>query len=1066
MVLCKPGRPSDLQGLVCFSSVLSKPLQYRRGGLGWHPLATVKWLRESGTGWFLNSLDCEPQLQVRPACNSAGTHSCNSFDVFKVLEGSPYRRKANAVKNTVLFGIVLGGIALPVWGASYYPIRLEDAKAVYLTKDSFPVQGDGHADDSTAIQSAIDQVAVTHHEGILFVPEGRYRISRTIYVWPGVRVIGYGANRPEFVLADNTPGYQQDVGYMFFFAGSRPGAVHSVLSTELRPSPEGTVPPNNTVFDANAGTFYSAMSNVDFEIGSGNPAAVGIRFHVAQHSYLAHMDFHIGSGLAALKDVGNEAEDLHFFGGKYGIVSTKTSPGWQFTLLDSTFEGQSEAAISEHEVGLTLVHDTFRNVPHAVSIDPGFADELWVQDTRFEDISGPAIAISNENNARTEINLESIACRHVNTFALLRESGRKIAGPGENYEVRAFSQGLTMSAPGDVGKIATNFDAETVKQLPPPAGNAIAALPPADTWVNLQSLGAKGDGTTDDTAAIQKAIAENRVLYIPMGRYLVSAPIVLRPDTVLIGLQPSMTQFDLPDGVAGYQGPGGPRPLLETPKGGQNIVTGLGISTGSINSRAVGVLWMAGADSQMNDVFFFRGHDEQVPLEQRTEGYDTQYPSLWITNGGGGTFADIWTPNSNAQAGLYISNTTTPGHLYEFSNEHHTRNEVMLDQVENWELVALQTEEERDPSPSALSLDISRSRNITVANYFAYRVTAVSQPFPYAVSVSESHDIRFRNVHIFSSGKFPYDNSVHDATNHTEVRAREFALLDVPGKSAVGKRRSPSAVLEPAAQVKRLATGFSDISGAAVDAAGKLYFVDVRWQRIYRWSPETAEAVVVRNSPLGPVNLAFDKDGDLLVVSKGGKGTIYSFRPETPANQTTMLEPQAAQERPGMTALCPSGVHGIEDFSQERPWQYISPDHSVFIPAGNDFVQGQITRRIKKADILLARSLAQAIPGRPFFVSDGPDEKTYKGNVSATGTISDMKLFAEEGGESLVQDEEGNVYLAAEQVLVYNPEGKQIERIDIPERPIDLTFGGPDRRTLYILTHGSLYSVRTRVPGL
>jgi sugar lactone lactonase YvrE len=77
-----------------------------------------------------------------------------------------------------------------------------------------------------------------------------------------------------------------------------------------------------------------------------------------------------------------------------------------------------------------------------------------------------------------------------------------------------------------------------------------------------------------------------------------------------------------------------------------------------------------------------------------------------------------------------------------------------------------------------------------------------------------------------------------------------------------------------------------------------------------------------------------------------------------------------------------------------------------------------------------------------------------------------LKLFAEEGGDSLAQDVDGNVYLAAGQVLVYNQEGKQIEKIDIPERPIDLIFGGPDRRTLYILTHSSLYSVRTRVPGL
>jgi sugar lactone lactonase YvrE len=298
------------------------------------------------------------------------------------------------------------------------------------------------------------------------------------------------------------------------------------------------------------------------------------------------------------------------------------------------------------------------------------------------------------------------------------------------------------------------------------------------------------------------------------------------------------------------------------------------------------------------------------------------------------------------------------------------------------------------------------------------------------------------------------------------VRAREFAWLDVPGTPAVSARRDPSPVLEPGTQVKRLATGFSDLSGAAVDAAGKLYFVDLRWQRIYRWSPEAAEPVVVRNSPLDPVNLAFDKAGDLLVVSRGGKGLIYAFRPEESANQITLLEPQQAQERPGMTAIYPSSVQAIEGLSQERPWQYVSPDHTVFIPAANDFVQGLITRRIKKAEILLTRSLEPATPGSPFYVTNGSEEKTYKGDVSATGTIGDLKLFAEEGGESLTQDQSGNVFLAAGQVLVLNPAGKQMERIDVPERPIDLIFGGPDRRTLYILTHTSLYSVRTRVPGL
>jgi Pectate lyase superfamily protein len=572
------------------------------------------------------------------------------------------------IKKAIIFGTVLLGLVLPLRGASYYPLRLDDSKAVYLTKEQFHVTGDGSADDSAAIQAAIDKAEAEHGEGIVFVPEGRYRITRTIYVWPSVRVIGYGANRPVFVLADNTPGYQQGIGYMVFFTGGRPGGNHwrERPGNGVRPLMEGTVPPSNNVVDANPGTFYSAMSNVDFEIGSGNPAAVGIRFHVAQHCYLAHMDFHIGSGMAALKDIGNEAEDLHFYGGDYGIITQKPSPGWQFTLLDSTFEGQRKAAIREHEAGLTLIHSAFRNVPEAISIDPNYAEELWAKDVRFENISGPAITISNVNNPRTEISLENIACHHVPVFALLRETGRQVTGPGESYVVKAFSHGLTMSAPAADGEIRTNFDASAVKELPSFRVSVIGALPPANTWVNLQSLGAKGDGVTDDTAVVQKAIAEHRVLYIPIGRYIVSDTVKLRPDTVLIGLHPSMTQFDLPDGTAAFQGPGAPKPLLEAPSGGRNIVTGIGLSTGGINSRAVGAMWMAGADSLMDDVRFLGGHGTNAADGTRMNPYnnthtadpdihrrwDSQYPSLWITNGGGGTFANIWTPSTFAQAGL------------------------------------------------------------------------------------------------------------------------------------------------------------------------------------------------------------------------------------------------------------------------------------------------------------------------------------------------------------------------------------------------------------------------------
>lgn len=976
------------------------------------------------------------------------------------------------------------GVSVSLWASSsYYPLRLNDAKAVYLTRGQGGLHGDGTGDDTDAIQQAIDKVQETTGQGIVFIPEGRYRLSKTVFVWPGIRLIGYGANRPVFVLGKNTPGYQQGIGYMVMFTGNRPPVDGSLPRRQGRVSPPipGIVPSNPRIADANPGTFYSAMSNIDFEIGEGNPAAVGIRLHFAQHCYLAHMDFHIGSGLSALHDVGNEAEDLHFYGGQYGIMTRKPSPGWQFTLLDSTFEGQSKAAIKEHEAGLTLIRAQIRHTPTAISIDPDYSEELWVKDSRFEDISGPAVIVSNEHGLRTEINLEDVICRNVPVFAKLRESGTTLPGRGEMYRVNAMTHGLTFASPSAKGEVKTHFDVSSLKSMPEPVVSDIPAPPAQSTWVNLKTLGAKGDGIADDTAAIRQAIASHRAIYIPTGRYIVTDTIALRPDTVLIGLNPSTTQFDILDSTPAFQGPGSPKPLLETPKGGTNIVTGIGLYTNGINGRAVGAKWMAGKDSLMDDVRFLGGHGTSIPgmspIYNNTHTADTdlnrkwdsQYPSLWVTDGGGGTFANIWTPSTFAQAGMLISNTTTEGRVYELSSEHHVRNEVKLNHVSNWKIYALQTEEERGEGPFCLPLSIENSSNITVANYHSYRVVSSYQPFLNAIHIADSYDIRLRNIHVYGDNKVSFDNAVVvDADGQQLVRNREFAAMTIDTSQKDDKVTPKSSpVLAPGAKPERLTGGFYNISGAAVDPSGQLYFVDAHWQHIYRWLPEEKRAAIVRDSPLNPVQLAFDKAGDLMVVSYDGNGTVYSFKPDALDEEITLLKPEKAGSRAGMTPVLPVNYWRNEnDFVKTvptpRPYQYVSPDGTTFIPAGEDFVTGQLYYGTKMADVLRAFALGKAQQGKLFYVSDESMQKTYSAEIATDGTLQNLKLFAENGGESVAQDGKGNVYIAAGQIYVYNPSGELIDTIQVPERPIDLVFGGKDGKTLYILARSSLYSVAIR----
>jgi sugar lactone lactonase YvrE len=1003
--------------------------------------------------------------------------------------------------------------------ASIYPTRLDDPSAIYFTAEDFHAHGDGQADDSEALQAAIDKLQSSKGEGIVFIPEGRYRISRTIYVWPGIRVIGYGAHRPVFVLGESTPGYQNGIAYMFFFAGARPrpqGNNPARLGFRFPPTPRGVVPVRTDIPDANPGTFYSAMSNVDFEIGPGNAGAVAIRFHAAQHAFLSHIDFSIGSGFAGIHEVGNEAEDLHFHGGQYGIMARKPSPAWQFTLIDSTFDGQREAAIRENEAGLTLVHDEFRNVPTAVSIDPHYSDQLWIKDALFENISGPAVIVSNDASRMTEVNFENVLCSRVPVLARLRESGREFRQPADTYRVSVFSHGLSLAYPGAPSAFKTTYEASPLGTLPatPPA---IRPLPDPATWINVHTLGVKGDNQADDTAALQQAINEHPALYFPSGRYLLHDTLTLRPDSVLIGLHPSTTQFDLPDGTPAFEGPNSPRPLLLAPEGGTNIVTGLGIFTGGWNPRAVGLLWHAGKNSLVDDVRFLGGHGTNAADGTRLNPYntthsadpnphrpwDSQYPSLWV-EGGGGTFANIWTPDTFAQAGILISNTSEPGFVYELSSEHHMRAEIKLKNASNWQLYALQTEEESGESQDASSLEIDHSTNLTIANYHGYRVTHMEKPFPYAVRVADSKDIRFRNVHVDAnssiglcdlqgvcrqavrSNKVPFENTIVDETLHVEVRDREFANLDLSDNKPTPLGRLAENLIEKGVQVERLATGFYNISGAAIGASGQLYFVDAHFHRIYRWLAEEKRAEVVSDAPLDPVNLVFDKAGDLIVLSSGGKNlTAFALR----GDQLTLLPLEPAADRPGLTPALPVDYWFNGDFadtlSAEPPYtyttlqqmfekglgtrtsfQFIAPDNSLFIPTNAPIVQGEPYFGTKWAPVLEAYGLVKGVEGKIFYATNEAEQRTYRGTLNSDGSLSQISPFVEQGGESLAQDAEGNVYLAAGQIFAYSSAAKFLGSIEVPERPHDILFGGRDRRTLYMLTYHSLYAVRMRYPGM
>ncbi|MGC9453648.1 MAG: glycosyl hydrolase family 28-related protein [Phycisphaerae bacterium] len=650
-------------------------------------------------------------------------------------------------------------------GESVYTMAPEDGAAVTVTDEDFGTVGDGQADDTAAIQTAIDSLqpaqesdagrrAIRRNDlpcGIVLLPEGTYRLTDTLRVWWGVRLIGFGRKRPTLLLASRTPGFDAgDSRPMVHFHGPRPAA--------------GETPP-----DANNSTFFSGLSNVDIRIEEGNSSAVGVRANFAQHCSIENVDFHLSDARAGVEQAGNEIHNCRFFGGEHGLTTGRTSAGWQLLVNDCTFAGQRTSCIETHEAGLTAVRTVLRDAPLGVKVPAGMIEKLYLKDCRFESLSAAGVEMDACDEPACQVNAENVLC--VRTPAFLKARGGEAQGwEADACVVSRLSAGLHIA--DALGEKATEqteiiFENEALEEAPPPPESDMPPLPPMEQWVNVRDFGAVGDGQADDTAALQKALQE-RAVYFPQGKYRITDTLRPGAETALIGLHPGRTQIVLRDGEEGFTDGDSPRAMLAVPEGGRNLMTGLGTNPG-LNAGAVAVHWAGGDDSGMDDVFFdwSRGRC-------RRKGCDAGV-SLKIT--GGGTFRNVWTANYHAPCGLEVTGDGA-GRVYLMSVEHHRDAEVVLRGASGWRFYALQTEENLG-SESATAVVMDRCRDMLFANLFCYRVMGLSSRHPQAMLVSDCGDIRIRGLHVFSLGSFPFDAGACDRRTGRRLTHREAAWVEL-----------------------------------------------------------------------------------------------------------------------------------------------------------------------------------------------------------------------------------------------------------------------------------------------
>jgi len=106
--------------------------------------------------------------------------------------------------------------------------------------------------------------------------------------------------------------------------------------------------------------------------------------------------------------------------------------------------------------------------------------------------------------------------------------------------------------------------------------------------------------------------------------------------------------------------------------------------------------------------------------------------------------------------------------------------------------------------------------------------------------------------------------------------------------------------------------------------------------------------------------------------------------------------------------------------------------------------------------------------GRFLYVSNSDEHNLRAYDLDHNGAASNERILVSgiDGvADGVRVDEKGNIYIAANKIDVYTPEGKTLGAIDMSEPPSNCAFGDPDFEGLFITARTSVYHVRLNVKG-
>lgn len=282
-----------------------------------------------------------------------------------------------------------------------------------------------------------------------------------------------------------------------------------------------------------------------------------------------------------------------------------------------------------------------------------------------------------------------------------------------------------------------------------------------------------------------------------------------------------------------------------------------------------------------------------------------------------------------------------------------------------------------------------------------------------------------------------------------------------------------SGIIAPGAALEKLAGGFAFSEGPACDAAGNVFFTDQPNNAILEWSVDNT--LTTFSAPCGRSNgLCFDKAGNLWACADE-KNQLWCFAPDGKSH-TVMIKEFGGKLLNGPNDLWirpDGGIYMTDPLCPRDYW--VGRDKNTMQQDGK-YVYYVDPISLKNPKTVSIRRVTEAFgfpngiigtpDGKTLYVADLGKGKTWAYDIQADGSLNNKRQFCSMGSDGMTIDEQGNVYLTGRGVSVFNPQGKQIEHIDIAERWTgNVCFGGRDHKTLFITASTGLYAMKMAVKG-